>query len=161
MMKRLCLLGLLALGLLPATAQETVPAGFEHWTAASLKQIDQELAKEAAGSTHHNAARRLSDFPNELFMFARREADGVPEWHETQVDVFVVESGSATLIVGGTMEGAETTEPHEKRNGTITGGIRRKLVTGDIVRIAPKTPHQLLLDGAHEFTYFVIKVKGY
>jgi translation initiation factor IF-1 len=75
--------------------------------------------------------------------------------------VFVVQSGSATLIVGGTMVGAETTEPHEKRNGTIQGGIRRRLSAGDVVRIAPKTPHQLLLDGAHEFTYFVIKVKGY
>jgi mannose-6-phosphate isomerase-like protein (cupin superfamily) len=160
-MKRLCLLALLALGLFPATAQETVPAGFALWTAASMKQIGQELAKEAAASAHHNATRRLSDFPNDLFMLARREADGVPEWHETQADVFVVESGSATLLVGGTMEGAEVTEPHEKRNGTITGGIRRKLVAGDIVRIAPKTPHQLLLDGAHEFTYFVVKVKGY
>ena len=160
-MKRLCLLGLLALSLLPATGQETVPPGFDYWPAASLKQMDQELSKEAATTTHHNATRRLSDYPNDLFLLARREADGVPEWHETQADVFVVESGSATLLVGGTMEGAETTEPHEKRNGTIQGGIRRKLVAGDVVRIAPKTPHQLLLDGAKEFTYFVVKVKGY
>jgi mannose-6-phosphate isomerase-like protein (cupin superfamily) len=160
-MKRLCLLGLLALGLLPATAQETVPAGFNYWTAASLKQMGQELIKEAASSKNHNATRRLSDYPNDLFMLAHREADGVPEWHETQADVFVVESGSATLLVGGTMEGAETTEPHEMRNGTIHGGIRRKLVAGDVVRIAPKTPHQMLLDGAKEITYFVVKVKGY
>jgi len=107
------------------------------------------------------AVRRLLDFPNDLFMLSRREADGQPEWHETQADVFVVESGSATLIVGGTMVGAELVEPHEKRNGTIQGGIRRKISVGDIVRIAPKTPHQILLDGSHEFTYFVIKIKGY
>jgi mannose-6-phosphate isomerase-like protein (cupin superfamily) len=160
-MKRVWSLLSLALALLPATAQEVVPEGFEHWTAASLKQIDQEIAKDAAANAQHIATRRLADFPNDLYMLARREADGVPEWHENQGDVFVVESGSATLIVGGTLEGAETTEPHEKRNGTIHGGIRRKLAAGDIVRIPAKTPHQLLLDGGHEFTYFVIKLKGY
>ena len=160
-MKRLCLLWLFAVVLLPVTAQETTPEGFQHWTATSLKQMDQELKKEAGASSSHMAVRRLLDFPNDLFMLSRREADGQPEWHETQADVFVVESGSATLIVGGTMVGAELVEPHEKRNGTIQGGIRRKISVGDIVRIAPKTPHQILLDGSHEFTYFVIKIKGY
>lgn len=160
-MKKFLLLCALALALLPGTAQETEPAGFEHWTADLLKQAAQQLRKQAGTSTHHNAAQKLADFPNELFLLSRREADGIPEWHETQADVFVVESGSATLIVGGTMVGGETTEPHEKRNGTIQDGARRKLSAGDIVRIAPKTPHQLVLDGAQEFTYFVIKVKGY
>jgi len=94
-------------------------------------------------------------------MLSRREADGVVEWHETQADIFFVQSGSATLLVGGTMVGGETVEPHEKRNGSIQGGIRRKLAAGDVVRIPPKVPHQLLLDGAPNFTYFVVKVKGY
>jgi mannose-6-phosphate isomerase-like protein (cupin superfamily) len=160
-MKKLCLLFLLTLALLPATAQETVPSGFALWTAASLNQLGQELSKNTAGDAHHAATRRFSDFANDYTLFARREADGIPEWHETEADIFVVQTGSATLIVGGSMDGAQTTEPHEKRNGIITGGIRRKLSAGDIVRISAKTPHQLLLEGAHEFTYFVIKVKGY
>jgi hypothetical protein len=29
------------------------------------------------------------------------------------------------------------------------------------VRIPPQVPHQILLEGAPEFTYFVVKVKGY
>jgi mannose-6-phosphate isomerase-like protein (cupin superfamily) len=72
-----------------------------------------------------------------------------------------VRSGSATLIVGGTMANAETVAPHEKRSGTIEGGTREKLSAGDVVRIPPRTPHQLLLDGSREFDYFVVKVKGY
>lgn len=72
-----------------------------------------------------------------------------------------MQSGSATLVVGGIMVGGETVEPHEKRNGTIEGGIRRKLSAGDIVRIPARMPHQLLLGGSREFTYSVIKVKGY
>jgi len=160
-MKKCCLLFLLALSFLPVTAQETVPSGFEFWTGASLKQLGQELSKNAASDSHHAATRRFADYSNDYALFARREADGIPEWHETEADVFFVQTGFATLVVGGTLEGAQTTEAHEKRNGKIIGGIRRKLAAGDVVRIPAKTPHQMLLEGAHEFTYFVIKVKGY
>ncbi len=146
---------------LSVAAQESTPQGFEHWQAASLKQLEQTLKTEAASNPHHIATRRLQDYPNDLFMLSHREADGIVEWHETQADVFFVQSGSATLLVGGTMAGGETVEPHEKRNGTIQGGTKVKLVAGDVVRIASKTPHQILLDGAKEFTYFVIKIKGY
>jgi mannose-6-phosphate isomerase-like protein (cupin superfamily) len=59
------------------------------------------------------------------------------------------------------MVGGETVEPHEKRNGQIEGGARKQLSAGDIVRIPPKVPHQILLQGSKEFTYFVVKVKGY
>jgi len=159
MIVKLCCLLLLALML--ASAQETAPEGFQLWTGASLTQMAQELKSQAAGDPHHIATRKLADFQNDLFMLAHREADGVAEWHETQADVFFVQSGSATLLVGGNMVGAETTEPHEKRNGRIEGGIRHKLSPGDVIRIPPGTPHQLLLDGSKEFTYFVIKIKGY
>jgi mannose-6-phosphate isomerase-like protein (cupin superfamily) len=158
---KFCLFFLFALALPVVTGEETVPEGFQHWTAESLKQLEQTLQGEAATNPHHLSVRRLSDFANDTFMLSRREADGIVEWHETQADVFVVQSGSALLVVGGTMVGGEITEPHEKRNGTIEGGVRRKLTTGDIVRIPARVPHQILLDGSKGFTYFVIKVKGY
>ena len=153
--------GVLAIAVLMVGAEEKVPDGFQQWTAASLRELDQTLKTEAGANAHKIAVRRLADFPQDTFMLSRREADGVVEWHENQADVFFVQSGSATLLVGGTMGGGETTEPHEKRNGTIQGGVRRKLSAGDVVRIPPQVPHQILLDGSPEFTYFVIKVKGY
>ncbi len=158
---RFLLFCLFALALPIMTAQETVPEGFEHWTIDSLKQLEQTLHAEAGKNEHRIGVKRLGDFANDTFMLSRREADGIVEWHETQVDVFFVQSGSAILLVGGTMVGGETVEPHEKRNGTIQGGIRRKLSAGDVVRIPPKVPHQILLDGSNGFTYFVVKVKGY
>ena len=144
-----------------AAVQETALEGYQHWTLDSLKALEQTLSTEAASNPDDVATRRLQDYPNELFMLAHREADGVVEWHETQADIFFVQSGSATLIVGGTMVGGGTVELHEMRNGTIQGGTRVRLLAGDVVRIPPKTPHQILLDGSKEFTYFVIKVKGY
>ena len=160
-MKNFLLLPLMVILSLAVQSQAPVPAGFEHWTAADLQTVNKTLAEKAATDSHHAASKTISDYSNDLFMLAHREADGQSELHETQADVFVVESGSATLVVGGTMVNAETTAPHEKRNGTIQGGTRQKLSAGDIVRIPANTPHQLVLDGAKEFTYFVIKIKGY
>jgi mannose-6-phosphate isomerase-like protein (cupin superfamily) len=160
-MKVFWLLGLLAITLVMVSAEEKVPEGFQHWTGASLKDLEQTLKSEADASAHHMSVRALGDFPQDKFMLSRRQTDGMPEWHENQADVFFVQSGSATLVVGGTLVGAENTEPHEKRNGTIQGGVRQKLSAGDVVRIPPKVPHQLLLDGSPGFTYFVVKVKGY
>ena len=160
-MNKLFLLAVAALLPLVAVGQNTAPKGFEHWSADSLKGLEQTLKTEAASNANHLAGRHLQDYPNDLFLLSVREADGVVEWHETQADVFVVESGSATLVVGGNMVGGEVTEPHEKRNGTIEGGTRVKLSAGDVVRIPARTPHQVLLDGAKPFTYFVIKIKGY
>lgn len=161
MTARALLFFLFALALPILTAEENVPQGFEHWTADSIKQLDQTLHTEADASANHMSTRRLGDFNNDTFMLARRQADGAPEWHENQADVFFVQSGTATLLVGGTMVGAQQTEPHEKRNGTIQGGVRQKLSAGDVVRIPAQVPHQVLLDGSKDFTYFVVKVKGY
>ena len=160
-MKVFWLLGLLAITLVMVSAEEKVPEGFQHWTGASLRDLEQTLKSEADASAHHMSVRALGDFPQDKFMLSRRQTDGMPEWHENQADVFFVQSGSATLVVGGTLVGAENTEPHEKRNGTIQGGVRQKLSAGDVVRIPPKVPHQILLDGSPEFTYFVVKIKGY
>jgi mannose-6-phosphate isomerase-like protein (cupin superfamily) len=142
-------------------AQTTAVEGFDHWTTASLASMSQPLAAAAASNANHSAVKQLSTYQNEYFLLAHREGDGQAELHETEADVFVVQSGSATLVVGGTMPGAETTAPHEKRGATIRGGTRQKLSAGDIVHIPPRTAHQLLLDGSKEFTYFVVKIKGY
>jgi mannose-6-phosphate isomerase-like protein (cupin superfamily) len=160
-MKKLLLVLLVVIPFVAVESQAPAPAGFEHWTAADLQSLNKTLVEKAAGDAHHAASKTLVDYQNDLFMQAHREADGQVELHETQADVFFVESGSATLLVGGTLKGGETTAPHEKRNGTIEGGIRQKLSAGDVVRIPANMPHQLLLDGAKEFTYFVIKIKGY
>ncbi len=159
-MKKRFVCWLLATPLLLA-AQVTAPEGFEHWTTAELGHVGQALSVDAASDPHHFAVKQLADFPNEAFLLVHREADGQVEWHETQIDIFIVQSGYATLVVGGTYLNGETVAPHEKRNGTIQGGARQKLSVGDIVRIPARTPHQVLLEGAHEFTYFVVKVKGY
>jgi mannose-6-phosphate isomerase-like protein (cupin superfamily) len=160
-MKKLCSLFLIFLPLYAVTPQSVSPDGFKYWPAASMDQGAKTLAQQSLSDPHHFAVQLLADFPNEAVMLVHREADGQPEWHETQVDVIYVQSGSATFLVGGTLVNGETVAPHEKRNGTIEGGIRQKISAGDWIRIPAKTPHQLLLEGSKELTYVVVKVKGY
>lgn len=151
----------IAIPFLVGNAQEAAPTGFEHWTTMSLEGHSKRLHDDAATDPHHFAVEQLADFSGDGFLLVHREADGQVEWHETQADVFFVESGSATLVVGGTLLNGETVGPHEKRNGTIQGGVRQKLSAGDVVRIPPRVPHQVLLAGSRPFDYFVVKVKGY
>ena len=160
-MCKLWMAAFLAIPLLWAAPDADVPAGFGHWSREAIEQVEVKLDASASTDPHHVGVQQLADYPNESVMLVRRKADGQVEWHETQVDVIMVQSGSATLVVGGTMLNGETVAPHEKRNGTIEGGARVKLSAGDIVRIPPRTPHQLVLDGAKEFDYIVIKAKGY
>jgi mannose-6-phosphate isomerase-like protein (cupin superfamily) len=161
LVNKLWLLFPIAILLLSASAQDSNPPGFEHWTPASLKRFENMMHADASADPHHFAVELLADFSNDSAMLVHRESDGQAEWHETQVDVFLVQSGSATLLIGGTLVNGETVGPHEKRSGSIQGGGRLKLSAGDVVRIPPRVPHQLLLEGAPEFNYFVIKVKGY
>ena len=132
------------------------PEGFHVWKAAELKAYAKTLApKMNAAKT---ATQQLTSFGNYSFMAAHREASGEAELHETQADIFVVESGEATLTVGGSVLGGKTTAPNEIRGASISGGRETKLGAGDIVTIPAKTAHQLKLDPGKEFTYFVVKV---
>lgn len=160
-MRTIGFLSMLLLPLSGVSVDTTEPEGFKFWSAAFVNQATHDLVEPAASDPHHFAVRQLGDFPNEAVLLVHRGADGQAEWHETQVDVIYVQSGSATLLVGGTLVNGETVAPHEKRDGTIQGGFRQKVTAGDWIRIPPKTPHQFLLEGSKELDYMVIKAKGY
>jgi mannose-6-phosphate isomerase-like protein (cupin superfamily) len=143
---------LLAAGALSAAE----PAGFVVWKSAELKDYSKSLApKMNAGKV---ATLRLQTFGNHFAMVAHREGDGEAEVHETQADIFVVQSGEATLVVGGEVVGGKTTAPNEIRGPSVKGGQSHALAAGDVAHIPAKIPHQLLVPAGKEFTYFVMKV---
>ena len=152
-MKRL-LVTLLALSAAQVMAAD--PPGYVRWSAAELKGFSAKLA--AAMGVQKAATERLGNFGNHYFMAAYREADGEAEIHETQTDIFIVQAGEATLVVGGQIEGGKTTAPGEIRGTSIKNGVLKKLGPGDIVHIPAKTPHQVLMDAGKQFDYFILKV---
>ncbi len=133
------------------------PSGFAHWSAAALQGYQEKLAARVDPKSK-SATERLGRFGNHFFMLGYREGNGEAELHEGQADIFVVESGAATLIVGGEIAEAKTSSPGELRGPSIHGGERVKLGVGDVVHIPANTPHQLLIEPGVKFAYFVMKV---
>ena len=148
-------LAVLASAAFPLLAAAEIP-GVVVWSASELKAYGKKLAPKV--NEKKLAIERLAAFGNHSTLVGHRAGDGESELHETQADFFVVQSGEATLVVGGEVVEGKTTAPGEIRGTAIKGGERKPLVPGDIVHIPAKVPHQVLVAAGKEFTYFVIKV---
>jgi hypothetical protein len=143
---------LLATAMLPQTSS---PKGFAAWKGDAVKKSGEELAtplddqKIRVETARHLRKPLHGDLPP--------EGDGSAEVHETQMDVWIVQDGAATLIVGGTMVQPKTVKPHEIRGTSIDGGETKPLKPGDIVPIPVKMPHhhQLKIAPGKTFTSLV------
>jgi len=141
--------------LLPLGAAD--PPGFHMWSSAELKGQQEILAKKM--DEKKLASQVLAEYGNHYVQIAHREADGEAELHDNMADIFFVQTGEATLIIGGKMTGTtRSTGPGETRGPAITDGVRKELRAGDVVHIPGQTPHQLLVAKGKQFTYFVVKV---
>lgn len=102
--------------------------------------------------------QQLGTFGNHSLMTSYRDTNGEAEVHEKVADVFIVKSGTATLIVGGKVVAPKTTAPNEVRGASIEGGQKHMLEPGDIVHIPSNTPHQVLVEKGKTVVYDVVKV---
>jgi mannose-6-phosphate isomerase-like protein (cupin superfamily) len=151
-MKPLALAMLLAGFAMPAGD----PPGFFLWKSAELKGFSKTLAPKM--NEKKVATQTVANYGNYSFMVAHREGSGEAEYHATQADIFFVQSGEATLIVGGELVDGKTTAPDEMRAASIKGGTEKKLAAGDVATIPAKVAHQVKLDPGKAFTYFIVKV---
>lgn len=126
------------------------------WKNGQLQAMQGKLAHEL--DSERSASETLAEYGNHHVEIAHREATGNAELHETQNDVFFIVSGEATLIEGGTLVDPKTVEPHEVEGKSIRGGASTKLASGDVVHIAFKVPHQLVVEKGKQVTYFVVKI---
>ncbi len=142
----------------PAPASST-PAvnGFNEMTQAELQQRAAELMKQAQASPSGSASVTLQTYPGHHTMLTVRTKPGGAEQHEHAADMFIVLDGEATEMTGGTIENLKTASPGELRGSRVVGGTGHVMKTGDIIHIAPGTPHQTLVAPGKTFTYFVVK----
>jgi hypothetical protein len=101
----------------------------------------------------------LGRFPGYSMTVTKRQASGIGELHEDQTDLFVIQSGECTLVLGGKLVNPKNQSPTEIRGTGVEGGDKRHVAAGDVVRIPAKTPHQMLLDPGKSVVYAVIKVE--
>src|SRR5260370_23431511 len=132
------------------------PAGFALWKAIDLRDYEKILAPKIDDTKF--ASQVLGAFGSHTMQISHREGNGPYEVHQSQADLIIVQTGAATLLVGGMIVDGKTTAPNEVRGSAIQGGERKQLRPGDVVHIAPNTPHQLQVDTGKQFTYTVMKI---
>jgi mannose-6-phosphate isomerase-like protein (cupin superfamily) len=91
------------------------------------------------------------------YWVVQRDATGLVEQHDDWNDVFVVQSGEATLLTGGQIKGGKQTGPGETLGGEIVGGQRQRLGRDDMSIVPAGTPHQFVVEAGGPILYVTIK----
>ena len=134
--------------------------------AATSSQIEIFSAKNITGiwdTISHKgtpySAQELARYPSSYITVAYREGDGVPEEHDTESAIFVIQSGQASILMGGQIADPQSPSPGEVRGTKISGGERRKIGPGDVVHLPAGVPYQVFVDKSTPIRYLVVKVK--
>ena len=130
----------------------------DHWSPAVLLERAAYLRKMAELGDG-SASETLKEYPQHIAMLSFRSRSGEAEVHERFADLFIVLSGAATLVTGGTVTGARAVAPGEMRGTSIEGGTPQSLRPGELVHVPAGTPHQMLLTGEATITCLVMKVQ--
>jgi mannose-6-phosphate isomerase-like protein (cupin superfamily) len=89
---------------------------------------------------------------------SRRDRPGIPEVHESDVDIMYMIDGTATIVTGGELVGAKTVATGEIRGTDIRSGQSRKLSKGDVIIIPAGIPHWFK-EVPGPLTYYVVKTR--
>jgi mannose-6-phosphate isomerase-like protein (cupin superfamily) len=127
------------------------------WSDSDLAVIHSKLTKNL--NADHYALETFGQFGNHNVLMVYREASGPSETHAEWTDFYVVQSGTATLLVGGSVANPRVDSPGEVRGTGVDGARRVELKKGDVVNIPPGTAHQVVVAEGKPITYLIVKVK--
>ena len=140
--------------LAPAFAAEE--SSFALWTPSVIEQHEGKLMKNVGPD--HSSRETLADYGDHRFRLLYRDANGLPEEHDKIVDVVMVHSGEATLLLGGTMSGKKGSAVTGEYLGTaLVGAESHPVAKGDIVHIPAGIPHSFLVPTGKHITYVLLK----
>ncbi len=149
----------LGLSAIATVALAALPAGYNHWSAEQVQQRAQNLpAKVGKTSQVKVGTEALGGWGNHSMSLVHREGRGHAELHETQSDILFIRNGDAAIVIGGVIPNQKRTAPHEIRGPAIEGGEKQLLHAGDVLHIAPRTPHQMILEPGQKLDYYAVKV---
>jgi mannose-6-phosphate isomerase-like protein (cupin superfamily) len=111
------------------------PAGVIVWKSSDLKQ--------------QAATQELQNARDYRVVVVHQDRDTEPVLGEIGAELLIVESGEATLVTGGKIEGA-----------SISNGAKTTLSEGDVIHIPGALPHQILVAPGKQITYVVIQQRA-
>jgi len=130
-------------------------------SAATIKSVSDSLLQQAKASPDGLAFKVLLTRADGEEQLAVRVKSGQGEWHHDVADILVVLDGEAQIVTGGELQQAKVTAPGEMRGEGIRNGKTQSFRTGDVIRIEPQTPHQILVPAGGSIRYFVVKVRAH
>jgi hypothetical protein len=107
-----------ALLLLPA-ALAAEPAPYRIWKASDLRTSGKRLATTI--DANKVSSESQGDFGGYATSLTHREGNGEAEVHAATTDIFIVQSGAATVVLGGKVAKARNIGPGEIRGPSIDG----------------------------------------
>ncbi|MEP6731993.1 MAG: hypothetical protein ABJE10_15205 [bacterium] len=150
MIRAVLIAGLLISAVRVAAQSPMMPAVI--MSADRLRSIGDSLAPAASRTA------QLGRGAGFTYAVTHRDSTGGLEGHTDWTDVFVVQSGSATMLTGGVTEGGREASPGEWRGGTVHGATSAAIKVGDVVVIPAGTPHQMVLRPGERISYLAFKV---
>ncbi len=147
-----CILAVCASAVLGQTADTDFHSQAD--LAARSQQLIARAQKNAKGSGNSSLVKN----PNEDVQFNVKTKSGIAEMHAHMNDLIIVTDGEATIVTGGTIPDSTLESEGETRGVTIVGGHEQKVAKGDVLYIAPKTPHQILVAPGKTVTFLNVKV---
>jgi mannose-6-phosphate isomerase-like protein (cupin superfamily) len=135
----------------PSTFPSPSTRDVAFYPAGALASLGDSLAAQRVPS------RVLADRGDYQYVLVRRDTSGAPERHARWTDVILVQAGTATVLVGGTLSGQHLESPGEERGGTIAGAEVRTVGAGDLLVIPAGLPHQVQVGSGGSVRYVVVK----
>jgi mannose-6-phosphate isomerase-like protein (cupin superfamily) len=143
----------------PATPS-AASAAIDLYSPQKLQQRAVALQAQAEASPSGAASETLEKYPQHFTMLAYRNKSGGAEVHARFADVFLIETGSATLETGGTVVAPKVDDATGETRGSALENSRvQQLHAGDIVHIPAGVPHRMRLEPGATLLYFVVKVQ--
>ncbi len=127
------------------------------WHSADLQAVETSLRSRIPADRNYSL-QDLSVFGKDLIRMVYSNGAGRAEIHDNQIVVCVVESGEGTLISGGTVVNPRQTGAGETRGTGIEGGQRYDLHPGDIFKLPPKRPSQVVVATGKTLTLISIHI---
>lgn len=119
---------------------------------------DAEIKGLVSDTTNGLAASLLpTGSQGPVAVAVRREKSGEVEMHESFHDIFIAQSGRASVLVGGETEGQSQTKPSEWLGGTISEAETYEFEPGDVIWIPAGIPHQMIVPKGGTINYLAFK----
>lgn len=122
-----------------------------------MDEAERALVEE--GRSVPRPTRELLNVPSHRMSMVHRSKTDAAEMHSDHTDVWIIKSGSGTVIIGGEMVDRRPVMTTTVFAASIEGGNRYAARPGDIFNIPPNLPHQILVEPGQTVTYYNLWVR--